>query len=228
MRMLTFVLAALGVLVASAGADEYWITYEGNDLPENEGWNRSWGNDDGEHDGDGAYRTVEGGILTMDSLYDLRVYDYAYRRLPGEVDPNPGELFVAEWRVMVDETIGDGRDSMLVVGSDSAMQLALGLFPDHIDSQFEDDVYISIAPGVFHQYRVLSWNMQTYELYVDGDLAHQGTLWQGSLESWLAWGDGVRGAASRSHWDYVHFGVVPEPRSAAVFALGLFAWRKLS
>ena len=103
---------------------------------------------------------------------------------------------------------------MVVIASDGAMQLAFGLFPDYIESKWEDDVTLPVSPGVFHDYQVLSWDMQTYDLYIDGDLAHEGTFWQGSLESKLAWGDGVRGAASLAHWDYVHFGVVPEPSSA--------------
>jgi hypothetical protein len=225
MRLIFAVAAALGVLVAQAGADEYWITYEVNDLPENEGWERHWGNDEGSQEGDGAIRTVEDGILTMDSLYDLRVYDYACRYPYGEVDPEPGELFVAEWRVKVDESIGDGRDSMVVVASDGAMQLAFGLFPDHIDSKWEDGVILPVTIGVFHDYRVLSWDMQAYDLYIDGDPAHRGTFWQGYLESKLAWGDGVRGAASLAHWDYVHFGVVPEPATAPAFVLALLARR---
>jgi hypothetical protein len=226
MKWLFVLLAALGVLAAPAGADEYWLTYEGNDLPENEGWERHWGNDDGSNEGDGAIRTVENGILTMDSLYDLRVYDYACRYPYGEVDPEPGELFIAQWRVMVAETIGDGRDSMLVIASDGAMQLAFGLFPDYIESKWEDDVTLPVTPGMFHDYRVLSWDMETYELYIDGDLMHEGTFWQGLLDSKLAWGDGVRGAASLAHWDYVHFGVVPEPCSILMLiALCVYARR---
>jgi hypothetical protein len=211
MLCLTISLLAAGGI---ASAEQYWITYEGNDLPENEGWNRSWGNDDGEHHGDGAYRTVEDGILTMDSLYDLRVYDYAYRYLYGEVDPNPGELFIAEWRMNVEENVGDHYDAVVTVASDDAWQLSFGLFPDHVESIWEDDVTLSVAPGVFHEYCVRTWDMRTYELYIDGNLVHEGTFWQGLLDSKLAWGDGVSGAASLAHWDYVHFGVVPEPSSA--------------
>ncbi|MBU0641457.1 MAG: hypothetical protein KKB50_21565, partial [Planctomycetes bacterium] len=215
----TIVLALVGV----AGAEQYSITYEGNDLPEQEGWDRRWGNDQGAFQGDGAFRTVENGILTMDSLYDLRVYDYAYLELPGQIDPDPGELFVAEWRVMVHEVLGDHYDATLGVSSDSAMQLGFGLFPDHIESVFEDNVSIPVTPDVFHEYRVLSWDMQTYELYIDDELARQGTFWQGALESKLAWGDGVRGAASLSHWDYVRFNVVPEPCSL-VLLIGTSVW----
>ena len=206
------ILLAFGSVLTQA--EQYWITYEGNDLPENEGWQRNWGNDDGAHEGEGAIRTLEDGILTMDSMYDLRVYDYACHYLYGEVDPNPGELFVAEWRVMVDETIGDGYDAKVGISSDDDWQLGIALFPDHIISKFEDDVEIPIEPGVFHEYRILSWNMLTYDLYIDGDLAHQGTFWHGSLASKFGWGDCVSGAASLAHWDYVRFGVVPEPSSA--------------
>ena len=213
LRMLMFLGVVAYALAWPAAATPYWFAYEGNDLPENEGWGRSWGNDSGSQQGDGAVRTVENGVLTMDSLYDLRVYDYAYLYPYGEVDPDAGELFVAECRVKIDEAIGDGYDSTFGVSSDSAMQLAFGLFPDRIESIWEDDFAIPVAPGVFHDYRVMSWDMQTYELYIDGELAHQGTFWQGSLYSKLAWGDGVRGAASLTHWDYVRFGVVPEPDS---------------
>ncbi len=212
-RLLFVLAAALGTLAAPAGADEYCITYEGNDLPENEGWERHWGNDDGSHEGDGAIRTLADGILTMDSLYDLRVYDYACHYLYGELDPDPGELFVAEWRGLVDEVLGDHYDAAIGMCSDEAWQLSFGLFSDHIESIWEEEVYIPITPGVFHEYRVLSWDMQTYELYIDGDLAREGTFWQGYLESKFGWGDFVSGAANRSGWDYVRFGVVPEPCS---------------
>ncbi len=222
MRMLVFVVAALGMLAAPAGADQYWITYEGNDLPENEGWERHWGNDDGSHEGEGAIRTLADGILTMDSMYDLRVYDYACHYLYGEVDPDPGELFIAECRVKIDEAIGDMYDSTFGICSDDGMQLAFGLFPDRIESIWEDNVTLPVSPDRFHEYRVFSWDMLTYDLYIDGDLAHEGTFWQGSLESKLAWGDGVRGAASLAHWDYVHFGVVPEP-SSLMLLIGICA-----
>jgi len=185
-------------------------------LPENEGWERHWGNDDGSHEGEGAIRTLADGILTMDSMYDLRVYDYACHYLYGEVDPEPGELFVAEWRVYVEEWVGDygAPDSRVCVCSDDGWLLALGLFPDHVESQYEDGVNIPITPDVFHDYRLLSWDMRAYELYIDDELARVGSFWDGTLCSKFAWGDGVRGAASLAHWDYVRFGVVPEPSSA--------------
>ena len=221
-RLLMFSVAALLAMSSSALGEPYWITYEGNDLPENEGWNRSWGNDDGQYHGDGAYRTVENGILTMDSLYDLRVYDYAYLVLPGQVDPEPGEAFVAEWRLKVDDTIGDDYDASVAIISDDAWSLAFGCFPDRLESLYEDNVSIPITPGAFHEYRVLSSDMQTYQLYVDEELAHHGAFLHSVGASYVAWGDGVRGAANRSHWDSFHFGVIPEP-SSLLMLMGLCA-----
>jgi hypothetical protein len=218
-------ISTLCAFPASATAEPYWYAYEGNDLPENEGWSRSWGNDDGEHHGDGAYRTIEDGILTMDSLYDLRVYDYAYRRLPGELDPDPGELFVAEWRLKVDETIGGHWDSKVSICSDDGWILGLGCFPEHIESHFEEDVYIPITPDVFHEYLLISWDMRMYELYIDDLLVHEGSFSERIFSSQFAWGDCVSGAASRAHWDYVRFGVVPEPCSI-LMAVALCACAK--
>ena len=83
-------------LTASAAAEPYWITYEGNDYPENVGWERVWGNWDGPYQGDGAVRTLEDGVLTLDTLYDDGVVDFYKIERPGAIDPGPGELFVME------------------------------------------------------------------------------------------------------------------------------------
>jgi len=221
-RLLMFWTTALGMLVSTAGAEQYWITYEGNDFPENEGWNRSWGNDEGQYHGDGATRTLENGVLTMDSLYDLRVYDYAYITRPGALDPGPGDTFVIEWRLMVTAVAGDYYDTTFNVSSDGAMQLGFGFFPDHVESTWEENVTIAIASGEFHEYRVQSHDMHAYDLYIDGAWAYQGIFCQRLKTSELAWGNGVSGASSRAHWDYLRFGVVPEPYSL-VMAVALCA-----
>ena len=186
-------------------------------LPETEGWDRRWGNWDGPYEGDGAIRTVADGILTMDSLFDAGVYDYARLDRPGHVDPGPGETFVMEWRVLVDETIGEPYyDAGARVGSDDAWQLGFGVYPDALLSTFED-LTIPIAAGVFHEYRAVSSDMRSYELFVDGELALTGEFWEGLTESRFGWGDRVQGVASRAHWDYFRVGVIPEPSSCLLF-----------
>jgi hypothetical protein len=223
LTLLCFVWAALGALALPAGAEPYWIAYEGNNFPENEGWSRSWGNDDGQYHGTGAVRTIADGVLTMDSLYDDRVYDYARVDRYGHLDPEPGETFIAEWRLKVDEVTGDYYDPSVGVVGDTRMTVGFGYHYDFVECKYEDDVFIPIESGVFHDYRFLTSDMQTYELYIDGELAREGEFWHGAGESYMVWGDSVRGAASLAHWDYVRFGVVPEPASWFLFSM-LIAW----
>ena len=205
-------ISALCAFTASATAEPYWITYEGNDLPENEGWTRYWGNADGEYQGDGAIRTVEDGILTMDTLHDPWIYDYAQLFLPGQIDPEPGELFVMEWRLKIDQVDGS-IDPSIGVCSDTAMSVWFVFDEDSFYSHHEGSDEIPIVPGVFHEYRMISPDMEVYELYVDGDLALAGTFWQGVGFSEIGWGASGQPLASRSHWDYARFGVIPEPSS---------------
>jgi len=224
--LLLSVWAALGGLASTAGAAEYWITYEGNDLPENEGWNRYWGDAGGAYHGDGAIRTVQDGILTMDSLHDLEIYDYAQLFLPGQIDPDPGETFVMEWRLKVDRVDGR-RDPNIGVFSDHGMAAAFVFGEESFYSLFDDDEEIPIVSGVFHEYRLVSPNMQVYELYVDGDLAVEGTFWQGVGFSEIFWGPSAHPAASRSHWDYARFGVIPEPAPLPmVMAAGCIVFKR--
>ncbi|MBU0618096.1 MAG: hypothetical protein KKI02_10300, partial [Planctomycetes bacterium] len=95
-RLLFTVAAALGLLVAPAGAEQYWITYEGDDFPENEGWERRT------REG-GAVRWLEDGALVLDSTGSLWITD-SYRHEDIR-RPESGELFVAEWRMRVDEFV---------------------------------------------------------------------------------------------------------------------------
>ena len=213
LRLLCICSAVLGSLIPSAGAEPYWIAYEGNDLPENEGWTRNWGDWGGQYNGDGAIRTVEDGILTTDSLFDAGVYDYAFVDRPGQVDPDPGETFVMEWRVLVEETSGEPAwDTVISVTSNYAWNLGFGMYPDAIISSYED-VTIPIEPGVFHEYRAVSVDMLAYELYIDGTLALTGSFWDGLGEGSFGWGDSGQGVASRVQWDYCRVGVIPEPSS---------------
>ena len=217
-RLLLSLTAALGMLVTTAGADEYWYTYEGNDLPENEGWERMWG-DEHPHEGDGAIRTLADGIITYDSRFDVHVYDYAFVERPGGTDPGPDELFVVEWRALVEEEVGGPTwDSSAWVTSDDGWQVTIGLRPHEVFSQYES-VSIPIEPGVFHDYRLTSSDMRTYELFIDGDLVRVGNFWEGLSAPTLMWGPGTDGVSSLSHWDYVRVGVVAEPASSFLFLL---------
>ena len=83
-----------------------------------------------------------------------------------------------------------------------------------------------IAPGVFHDYRVTSTDLRSYDLYIDGTFVHEGSFDHGpGTPSYVAFGDFVQGAGSRHEWDYFRFGaIVPEPVPIAMAAVFL-AWR---
>jgi hypothetical protein len=210
-------LGLLIILTATVPAlgTPYWIAWEGDDFPENQGWTRNWGNYQGQYQGDGAIRTLEDGILTYDSLFDVGVCDFSFIEMPGQLDPDPGEVLVMEWRLKVDELVGWSQyDPGVAVKSDEAWVMGLGFAVDQVLSVFEHGVSAPITPGVFHSYVLRSPDMRTYELFIDGELALEGVFVPRAMSSYVGWGDSVQGAASLHHWDYFRFGVVaPEPGS---------------
>lgn len=208
MRMLLFVLAALGVLAGTAGAEPYWIAYEGNDFPENEGWERTFCDPNGVVGQGGAIRTIEDGALVLDSLQSVMIVDFYNWSRP--IDPGPGELFILRWRLKVDE-VSAREDPSVVVFSDDFQAVGFEFSESYLISVFEPGVSVSFEPGVFHSFEFRSWDMTDYELWIDGLLAETGTFYDVFESSRISWGDGVQGTASVARWDYVGFGVVPEP-----------------
>ena len=202
---------AIALVAPAASAEQYWIAYEGDVWPEEQGWHHSYGDWEGPYHG-GAFRYLADGVLTIDSLHDEGVYDGYIMEMPGEIDPEPGELLVLEWRLKVDEVIGDW-DPVVALRSDENWAVGLEFDEASVTSAFEDGVSVSFTPGVFHDYRLTSSDMLTYQLYLDSQLAFEGAFWLSASQSYVAWGDSVQGAASLTHWDYFRFGVVPEPAS---------------
>lgn len=196
---------------ASALGTPYWIAWEGDDFPENQGWTRHWGNWSGAYQGPGADRALEGGILSYDSLYDAGVYDYV--DIQRNVDPAPGEQFVMEWRLRIDVVTGWSEDPGIGLFADTTWAVGLHFGVDHVTSAFEADSTIALVHGVFHDYQLVSNDMRMYELRIDGELVRVGSFWESLKRSNVGWGDSIQGAASLHEWEYFRFGVVPEPWS---------------
>jgi hypothetical protein len=216
-RLLFTVVAALGALVAQAGAEQYWIAYEGNDFPENESWRREI------NAAGGANRWIEDGALVIDSLHNAAIWDTYV--IDGISDPGPGERFIAEWRVLSEE---------MLFWYDAGVTIARTNTPGHLSIQIgiEDILvwreweHIPIAPSQWHAYRVESDDMAEYTLSIDGERVFTGLLEDESLiRSFMLWGDMANGAASLTRWDYVRFGVVPEPHSLAYSIIAAFVLR---
>lgn len=219
--------AFLGLAAAPAGwATPYWIAWEGDDFPENQGWTRSWGNWDGLHQGPGAIRTLENGVLTYDSLYDAGVWDTCSIERPGEMDPDPGEIFVCEWRLRVREVTSVYGDPAVVAISDDAWGVAFDYAEDHIRGGYgEGWLSIPIVPYVWHDYRLLSSDMRAYDLYIDDQLVRHGGFTHVVTPSVCGFGDMAQGVASLHDWDYYRFGVIPEP-AALFLAMWAVAWQR--
>jgi len=195
----------------SAFCSPYWIAWEGTELPEVQGpWLRGFGYG-------GAKRTINNGILTYDSLDDINIWDYSYIERLRQIDPDPGELLVIEWRLNV-RIVRGMADPEVGLFSDGAWGVGFAYAEQKIFSVFENFAEIPIVPRVFHEYRFLSPDMRSYELYIDGDLARRGAFSQRISRSLVGWGDSVQGAASLHDWDYLRFGVIgiPEPASLAL------------
>ncbi len=222
-RLLIFLMALSCAGFPAATAEEYWIAYEGNDFPENEGWNHVYG--DGHWPPqDQPDRWLDDGELVIDTSRNPMLWEYYSRSL---ADPEAGELFVAEWRVRV-EVVGGWGDY------DGGSVFARESVPGYIGFDYvpgglylhHDQEYVPLDVTVHHVYRVASPDMQTYTLWIDGEHVLTEPFGASSvLQAYGAFGPGVQGTSSISHWHYFRFGVVPEPRSAFLLTLGLLARR---
>ncbi len=206
---------AIALVAPAASAEQYWITYEGDDFPEEQGWIR-------QTMGGGAVRYVDEGWLVIDSRASVEIVDFYRMQLDGDLDPGPGELFVAQWRLCIDELTGS-QDPGIGVFSDDKWAASFTFDEGTVRSAFEPGVTAEFEPGVYHDFEFRSSDMLNYELLIDGEPAIQGAFWLSLTEPRFGWGDVIQGGASLSRWDYVRFGVVPEPSGSlvAVYILAL-------
>jgi hypothetical protein len=218
-------LVVAGGFVGRARATPYWIDWEGTAWPEAVGFERNWGDAQGQYHGSGAVRTLEDGVLTYNSLFDPWVNDVYEMTRPGQMDPGPGETFVMEWRLKVDVVTGLFDPTVGAI-SDDAWGLSLAYAEDHICSVLDGMINIPIAPHVWHDYRVVSGDMRSYDLFVDGVLAHHGAFAHVITGSYVQFGDAWDPPSGVHHWDYFRFGVVSVPEPCALLSLmWVIAWR---
>jgi hypothetical protein len=159
----------------------------------------------------------------LDSLRDDQIFDYYdVQDMP---DPVEGERFVMEWRLRVDAPSDPWDTGVLIARDSSPGYVYFNFAPDRVRVD-TDGTELPIEPGMFHEYRFESTDMETFDFYIDGGLAHQGQFETFTLlQSTAGFGDDVQGLGSLSEWDYVDFGVVPEPASAILLSLVALARR---
>lgn len=212
----------LSALSGVSRAEQYWVAWEGNDYPENEGWTRRHYGDDGPP----AIRSLADGVMTLDGLASIEIID-AYR-INRPLDPEPGEVFVAQWGLRVNEVSSIyPYDPGFELTSDDAWLVSLVFGVNEAHSILEQD-YFAIEGAGFHAWEFRSADMRSYVLSMDGSVVFTGTLIESSArQPRIIWGDDVAGASSHSDWDYFRFGVVPDPGACISLLALLCAARAL-
>ena len=202
-RLLTLILLfAAGANLAPA--EPYWVGWTGDTFPETEGWTRYSSDPPAE-------RWLDDGSLFIDSRADWYMSEQYGQPRPGMMSPNPGETFVMHWRVKVHEIIGYS-DPGVSVWSDDQHALVLSMGVDFIQSS-EELTTASFAPYEWHEFTLQSEDMLTYQLYIDGAPAFDGSFYESAFSlAGAYWGD-HSSHRSLAEWDYVAFGIVPEPSS---------------
>ena len=215
-RILCFAVA-LTLAANSASADPYWIAYEGNDFPENVGWDRHWGVHVPPGDPNSTPdRSIEDGVFVLDTTSDIWLYDYY--EIDRAIDPELGETFVAEWRVAVDELLVYWDTTLVIARDDPPGDVTLRFGVDSV-LVYTEDIEFQIGAG-YHDFRFESQDMREFDLFLDGSHLHHGLFESESLlQSFVAFGNGAAGASALSRWDHVRFGVIPEPKAWAVAVL---------
>jgi hypothetical protein len=220
-------LAVVCSLVSAAGADPFYLRYDPDEtFPEQEGWSRNMYGPSSM-----IQRTIEDGVFRLDTRASASISDIYYVNDTALV-PSEGETLRVEWRMRtVESDLSWYRsDVMLAIRNTTINQhaqlfIAPGFVSEEGTGTASDPEHLyQIAPSVYHDYIFTTADMGTYELYVDGVLAFNGTF---TPYSWfpgpaVVWGDTFIGLASLSEWDFVEVAVVPEPTALTmIVVLGL-------
>ena len=213
-------LLAVGSLPASA--EEFYLRYDGNDFPENEGWER-WFSDPGGQ----IKREIDNGVFRLDTRASTAIYD-AYVMQSEALDLLPGEELRMSWRMETIETQTPYWLSDVLVGltNADAAYAEFSIAPGFIregDLPGGDPAHLYLFDaGVPHTFSFVTADMQEYDLFVDDEFAFHGGFHDnaavGPLHAWF--GDGAIGLSSLSEWDWVEIAVVPEPHAGLLLVVG--------
>lgn len=199
------------------------ISYEGTSFPEQEGWVRS----DRPH------------------LADRWLDDGWFVQYAEIVDPGPPELpeddfyrwslgdlaaadaFFVEWCVETDgprEGIEGVAPAVLTASGRAGIFYHFTIADDQMRFIDSDSfiLWVDIAPDMPHTYRLELLGEETYAWYLDGQLLHSG-IPAGpypTADSRIGFGGRAAGGSITVRWDYIRFGVVPEPATGLCLILG--------
>ena len=215
-----FVLCLTPLVISTASAETYWLRYEGNDFPENQGWTHSWNEPN-------AVRWIDNGTLVIDASEERSTcdgyegtFDFVCRPYPDAEFPEPGSQFFVRWRLKIEDFTGPTPGTGVGVYVEDGWGASFGMTDHSVRSSFEAGLTAQYEPGVFHEFELRSADMRTYELYIDGALGLSGNFYETPSSNTVIWGEKTTSSASLTRWDYLRIGIAPEPSAlAAMFAL---------
>jgi len=222
-RRVTF---AVGIAAALLGqiALGGTVSFEGNSYPEDEGWVRSdrlYRSD--RHLSDGWF--VQTPRIVETNGFDHGQDDFYVHALASFADAN---TFFLEWRMDTTglrEEMFDVAPAVIVLGGISGVNYHITIARDQV--LFRRDprlpsVWVDIAPGVPHDYRLELYGAELYELYIDGSLIDAGVP-EGAYpteDSRATFGARSTYVDSVTRWDYIRFGTIPEPATGLLLLSG--------
>jgi hypothetical protein len=212
-RAASAVLAVLGFSTV-AWATPYWVAWEGDDFPENQGWTREHGPNGAE-----AVRTLQDGVMTLDGSQNPGgEYDGSTMHPLQGIHLGAGEAFAAEWRLRVESVDNPQYPWDIDVGlvTDDGWGVAFTFSTQAVRGLYELNWYVPFAQGEWHAFVLQSDDLRGYTLRMDGLVVREGYWTHVVPGAYVAWGDSVNVLSSVSQWDYVRFGVVPEPHGGVI------------
>ena len=141
-----------GFLALPVAAEQFWIAYEGNDYPENEGWQRI-------PFGGGAQRELDNGNLVIDSRASFEIADFY--RVQRPINLQTGESFILQWRLRIAEVVGLA-DPVVGAYADDGFGVGFQFGHDTLRSPLEGAT-VGFDPGLFHAFELRSVDLRAYQ-----------------------------------------------------------------
>jgi hypothetical protein len=222
-RAFVVVAASLAIKTVSGGV----ISYEGTVFPETEGWRRSTSLLYSDRTIENGWLVQRAEVIPTPPYLDTQEDDFYYHSLAAF---SGASFFFLEWRVEA-----DGPSSAIASVAPASI-VAYGSFGIGYHFTIADDqirlirdnllpiVFVDIEPGVPHTYLLELYGSDLYQFFIDGQLIDSGVP-EGAYptpDSEIVFG--ARAATPEGvttvRWDYIRYGVIPEPATAALLLAG--------
>ncbi len=223
MRWITWLVSVYLVPLASASI----VSYEGNVYPEDAGWERVGSG--------GAIRSLQDGFFVQ--VGEVTGLLDAYQR--SLADFAAAENFFIEWRVQTDapSSILDVSGTPVALsasGTDSA-SYHFTITDERfrvIRSNFLPIIFVDIEQDIPHTYRLELFGDESYGWYIDDHMIDSGVPAgpYPTASSNIIWGVRHYEPGYTTRWDYIRYGIIPEPATGLLLltgAVALFARRRV-